>query len=548
LLPRPAMGVGSNDLETAMEALFKAYDLDESGELSRDEFLSIEMRLSFEQGKVYRGPAGSAKMTLADRDSSGALDYQEFRTRFLTTYQEMEMSGADVIRHVHEQTRLALLERAKMGPRYHAGIRQVLRQIFSLFDVSGDGNLSPEEWIAAQKTVALEVSDDFDEGWVDEAAFAAADSNGDGVLDIGEFLEASFSMFEGVKKRTDDILATLQRIAKVLEQQRLGGRKDTLPVTIYLQSKEKPIFLPPQQAWQDEGTEEEPGAEAAASWKACGEVALPLNLATVDDVAAVLRLFLKMPADTWISIFYLGPPRDGGPRPVVLLRGERPGEGNVQDTLHYLTKPNADLSLYVKNTRRRPQKLVRQPRAFLEERDDLMARRTGQCWGLDWETQLVGEGQVLPPRPLSICVGDALVVEVPLKCGDPLDHYVAGVYMDRADVLSKPVDENIVPKVKKKKKKKLAAEPDPLLQLSFVALKEGKTVLFVDVSWEDQEERLALEHKLCRPVHENSVARIGPLEVEVMKPAVKQEASFVWWNGEKWSNKKGPAKRKSKRR
>merc|ERR1719510_2945347 len=30
--------------------------------------------------------------------------------------------------------------------------------------------------------------------------------------------------------------------------------------------------------------------------------------------------------------------------------------------------------------------------------------------------------------------------------------------------------------------------------------------------------------------------------------AGRVEASFVWWNGEKWSNKKGPAKKKGKKR
>mmetsp|Transcript_81154 Transcript_81154/g.250456 ORF Transcript_81154/g.250456 Transcript_81154/m.250456 type:complete len:204 (+) Transcript_81154:67-678(+) len=202
--------------------------------------------------------------------------------------------------------------------------------------------------------------------------------------------------------------------------------------------------------------------------------------------------------------------------------------------------------------RKRPQKLPRQPRAFLEERDTIMNKRTGQCWGLDWETQLVGEGQKLPPRPMVVSIGDALVVEVPVECGPPLDRFTTGIYMDETTVLSKPVDENIVPKPKKKPKKKAAVvEPDPLLQLNFVAQKEGKCVLFVDVGWEDQEEPLALEHRLCRPVHENSIARIGPVEVEVQvpPPGTKTDSGvFVWWNGEKWSNKKGPAKKKGKKK
>merc|ERR1712232_1097774 len=79
-------------------------------------------------------------------------------------------------------------------------------------DVNGDATLSAEEWIAAQKLVALEISDEIDEAWIDEGAFSAADTNGDGVVSREEFLEASFKMFEAVKRRTEDLLATLDRV------------------------------------------------------------------------------------------------------------------------------------------------------------------------------------------------------------------------------------------------------------------------------------------------------------------------------------------------
>eukprot|EP00913_Durusdinium_trenchii_P003176 g2936.t1 len=153
--------------------------------------------------------------------------------------------------------------------------------------------------------------------------------------------------------------------------------------------------------------------ENADSWKECGEVALPLNLATAEDVMALLRLHLRLPFDTWVSVFYIGPPREGGagPRSVTLLRGERPGEGNTTAMLSYLSKPNAELKLFVKNLRKRPSKLVRQPRAFLEDRDGLFAQRSGASWGLDWETQLVGEGEKLPPRPMVMQVGETLIIE-----------------------------------------------------------------------------------------------------------------------------------------
>lgn len=539
-----------DDVELACEALFRAYDVDESGSISREEYVAIEMRMAYEEGQVFMSDSAASRMTLTDRDQSGYLDYQEFRERVMTSYSEAGLSKEECLEQMKDQTKKALLERAKMGPRYHAGIRQVLRNIFSLFDVSGDGMLSPEEWISAQKTVAMEVGDDdLDEGWVDEQAFQAADTDGNGVLDLDEFLEASFSMFEGVKKRTENILATLVRIEKVLMQQRTGGRKETLPLTVYLQTAEKPEFQPPSMAWQDEPDAED-GTKNADAWTPFGEVCLPLNLTTAEDVASLLRLHLKLTPDQWISVFFLGPAMgEGKTRPVTLLRGEKASEGNTQAMLQYLSKPNAEQKLFVKNVRKRPSRLSRQPRAFLEERDQLFAQRTGACWGLDWETQLVGDGEKLPPRPMMMQVGETLIIEVPQTDEAGEYRYVASAFMDKTDVLGKPVNEIIEVKTKKKKKKSAGPEPDPLLQLTFVALKEGKCVLFVDVSWEDQEEKLCSTKGLAAPCAENTIARIGPIEVDVQKSGGKHDPNVMqWWNGEKWTNKKGPAKKKGKKK
>mmetsp|Transcript_11564 Transcript_11564/g.25430 ORF Transcript_11564/g.25430 Transcript_11564/m.25430 type:complete len:555 (+) Transcript_11564:208-1872(+) len=544
-------GKEAEEVETALQALFAAYDLDESGDISRDEFFKIEMRFAFESDEIYKAVSGAARMTRMDKDSSGTIDYEEFRCRFMTNYAEMGMSRAETIEHLNKQTKMALLERARMGPRYHAGIRQVLRQIFYLFDTSGDGYLAPEEWVAAQKIVAMEVSDDFDEGWINEAAFSSADKDGNGVLDLAEFMESSFLMFEGVKKRADAILATLQRVVKVMEAQQSQTKKDTLPVEIWVQDQ-TPIFMPPHSSWQDEGTEDDPDRNMG-KWRKEGEVALSMNLTTAEDVASFIRLLLKLPTDMWVSIFYCGPPRPdaGGLRTVTLLRGERPGEGNVQAMLQYLSKPNADLRLFVKNIRKRPSKLTRQQRLFTDQRDQILQKKTGQSWGLDWETQLVGEGMKLPPRPMVIKVGDALVIEVPQSDDHGEYKYASSIFMDRTDVLSQPVDEEPVVKAAKSKKKAVG-EPDPLLQFSFVALKEGSCVLFVDLTWEDQEEKLALTKKIATPVAENSQARIGPIEVVVEKngPGGKNEKdkapALQWWNGEKWTTKKGPAKRKKR--
>jgi len=209
------------------------------------------------------------------------------------------------------------------------------------------------------------------------------------------------------------------------------------------------------------------------------------------------------------------------------------------------------MKLFIKNQRKRPSKLIKQPHAW-EDREAMLSKRSGNLWGLDWETQLVGDGSPLPPRPLVIMLGDALIIEIPQS--DEWDsqkyQFVDRVYMDRTDILTKPFEEIEVKKAKKKKKK-AASELDPMLQLHFVSLKEGKCVMFVDVSWEDQEEKLCKAQGLIAPVAENSIARIGPIEVDVQKPtpgaqSKDKDVKIQWWNGEKWSAKKGPARKKKK--
>jgi len=476
---------------------------------------------------------------------------------------------AQILEHCHSSSKAIMLQRAKLGPRYHAGIRQVLKRIFHLYDTSGGGDLSPEEWIGAQKVVATEIMDDIDEGWVDEAAFTAMDTNGDGRLQLNEYMDASFSMFEGVKMHSEQIFLTLERVCNTLESRRSEGVQQTLPVSIFIQQGSAAhTFQPPHSAWQDEPTEAN-FAPKDFHWKLGDTVELPLNLQTVDEVSSLLRLLLQLPADTWLSIFFVGICKYGGAAPIMLLKDNQ-GTGNVQATLEWLAKPNAVHRLYVKNIRKRPSKLFLQPKAFLDERAALLARRTGQLYGLDWETQLVGEGRKLPGA-IEVSVGDALLIEVPKTDDSGEFTYVSSVYTDGINVLSRPLDENIVaPKRKKKKKAKKQVEVEEVpnsddsdeqeaaeSQLTFVALQPGRCVLFIDVSWEDQETKLAGMHEMCAPVSENSIARIGPVEVLVLdartankgghleqrlgqeKKKGHSDKGILWWNGDKWSYKKG---------
>lgn len=528
-----------NPVLAACRALFEAYDIDESGELSRQEYLQIETRLAFEKGEVFNEKTTAAQITLADKDSSGQIDFHEFQTRNLRTLTELGMTEAEMIAHFSSMTRMALEERAKMGPRYHAGIRQMLKKIFRLYDVSGDGVLSPDEWVTAQKIIAAELNDDMDEGWIEEAAFLAADENGDGVVQFSEYMEASFSMFEGLKQRTDQIFADLQKVQKALER----SKPETEPanVEIMLQAEDAKTFVSPLMATC--------GSDGA--WLSGPSVRLPGNLKTAEEVSELVRLSLRIPAASWISLYFIGPTTDKPLAPVTLLR-----DSNAEEAVDYLAKPQAQQRLFVKNSRQRPTRLSHQPSVWLEEADAIMSRRTGESLAFDWETQLLGAAKgKLPPMPLPITIGDAVMVEVPSTQGSGQYSFATKAYMDATQVLSAPVEAVVEVKAKKKKKKKApdaGPAPDAPVQLNFVGLKEGKCVLFVEISWEDQEEKLCATQGVEQPCAENSIYRIGPIEVDVQKPESRISGSkdktappIRWWTGDKWANKKaGPAKKK----
>jgi Ca2+-binding EF-hand superfamily protein len=595
-----------DEMEQAVGNLFKAYDLDESGDISRNDFMKIEMRMCFAKGEIFKQEVGPlTTFSIADRDKSGTLDFLEFRERQLAWYQSSCMSKADILVHINDLIKNVLLERVKMGPRYHAGIRQAVRRIFHLYDTSGDGSLEPSEWIAAQKLVALEIMDDIDEAWVDEASFRSMDQNGDGCLDIEEYMNASFAMFEVVKLRSEALHHILQRVVQSLEKIKQVRQRHTFDLTILVQSSEKPEFKPPHRAWQDEPTDSS-FAPTDFNWRESGIVQLPLSLHTAEEVSSILRLLLQLPVDTWLSVFCAGvqskstedkrQTQSNGQRenfhyhgalsPACLLRGERPGHGNIQSILEWLAKPNAVHRLYVKNLRKRPQKLFRQSVIFFEERESILAKQKGQILALDWETQLVGQARELP-NEINLFVGDSLMLEVPQTTDSGEFRFVSSIYMDGTVNLSRPLQTNISIQNKNAPRMTAAAKDrkntaalraerprDVHEQLTFVALKPGRCVMFVDVSWEDQEEKLAAKYKTCAPVNENSIGRIGPIQV-VIEAAPKtnqgrrppqsdgresprspgggkknkdafgsQEANIMWWNGEKWSNKKGAAPKK----
>lgn len=530
---------GQQAIEAAVRELFDAYDVDESGEVNKDEFFKIEMRICFEQGEVFDEKTEQAKMTLQDSDHSGSVTFEEFKDRHIRSLTQQGFSVKEIVEKLHANAEAALAERRRMGPSWHAGVRQCLKRIFALYDTSGDGALSPEEWISSQKQVARELSDDIDESWIDEGAFAAADANGDGVIQYDEFLVANFSMFEGLKQSSEAIHASLMKIVKVLESRQQDRPRQ--PVALAVQTDAKPPFMPPHESWQDEPTGD--STALTGKWEEKDNITLDPDFKTADEIAGLVRMHLQLNKDTWVSLYYRAPLQSEG-APIRLIK-----DNNVEDAVDYLSKPNAIRRIFVKNIRAAPTRLSFTPQIWGDEREALMEKRKGQCWGFDWETQIKGDGFSMPPMPMVINAGDAIVVEVPATDENGQYTYTSRAFMDHPDICGGPVEETIQPKAPKKKKKKGAdvPAPDPNLQFSFIGIKEGTCTFFVDVCWEEEEPSLASHHNLSQPVQENSIARIGPIQVNV-QTGVTKDTTFMWWNGEKWTNKKGPAKKKGKKK
>ena len=136
-----------------VKAAFRKFDKNRDGGLSKDEL----SRMMFSTGLSYTDMEVDAIMNLGDKDGDGEIDLEEFI--------ELMTPAASVT-----------LSKIRMDIK---SIDEV-KSLFKAIDVDGDGLLSKDEMKCSPGCK-------FDREQID-AIYEVGDANGDGVLDMGEFI------------------------------------------------------------------------------------------------------------------------------------------------------------------------------------------------------------------------------------------------------------------------------------------------------------------------------------------------------------------------
>ena len=173
---------------------FETYDKDNSGTIDKEElFLAL-----LELGRVAPATAGTqsqmdyleANFRLADTNGDGEVDFDEFVSFYASTLKAVEQE-------------------------------EVARKAFTKYDVDESNSLEKHELFQALFELDLVPGMDLRQKreYLEEQ-FAAADSNGDGVVDFAEFVAFYVTMMDASKK-SDDVKKRRQRA----ERQRLDRLK-----------------------------------------------------------------------------------------------------------------------------------------------------------------------------------------------------------------------------------------------------------------------------------------------------------------------------------
>ena len=550
--------------------LFEAYDIGESGTISCNDFVKLEIRNGLEQGDLKRIVRAYPTMLRGDKSSDGRLDFMEFCKTRLSSFDEDTKGGVPSIQKLltitERDLKSTMLERFRMGPHYSLEIRKELKDVFNVWKSTAAG-LSPYDWLLANKVVETECDASLSEKWTGEAAFLVADANKDGIVQLEEFLNFSISIFQKIFGcKTQDALQVLRKVSS-LETRHKGF---SIQVPLHLAHPPYHFQMPNSSRFTSE----------CAFWHT-GDLELPISISSMADFLALLRLRLKLVGKSFSAFLQTS---GQGEKSLDLLSSENSSQvlNNLFDSAAKGDQKPLKAAIYVKNIRLKAERLREVP----AELQAFSLPQTAFRWCFDWEAHLMGFNGRMPaklPVNFTIGMGDLIVFQLP----NEESGITCKVFMSDDGVLSKPLLEHVAI-VKGKRGKKImqmvAAERGPDGEIAvkppkaakssksrpqsaavravptsrtpferrfvLVGNREGVCTLFVEMSWEHQEEVLSQVSRL--PATEASVGRVGPLRVTVERAPPKvsdlmQKAKgAMWWTGSKWSTK--PIKRKGKSR
>ncbi|MFE4634779.1 EF-hand domain-containing protein [Streptomyces sp. NPDC056773] len=172
----------TNDLlDRKLDRAFAHLDSNGDQVIDEHDIIGLGSRLLSALSEPATSPKGTAVMgglvdfwqdlfTELDLDRDGKVTTEEYKTGMTRLY-------------------------AQGGPAYDRSFRPMVRAILTIVDTDGDGQISPEEFHAAQLAFDTELNPEDT-----EALFARIDANHDGFLSVDELLGAVREYYTGTEE------------------------------------------------------------------------------------------------------------------------------------------------------------------------------------------------------------------------------------------------------------------------------------------------------------------------------------------------------------
>ena len=208
----------------AIRRAFALFDRDGDGSITADELTTALQHPS--TGRPFTGDEAQALIRRFDQNGDGVLDMEEFVRAFSSIAPHLDHSTA--AQRDRDRPRPARLTGARLPARAPAACQataagsrsvgeQAIRRAFALFDRDGDGSITGDELAAALQHPSTGHPFTGDEA---QALIRRFDQNGDGVLDMEEFVKA----FSSIAPHLDHSTAA-QKVRDLPRPARLTGAR-----------------------------------------------------------------------------------------------------------------------------------------------------------------------------------------------------------------------------------------------------------------------------------------------------------------------------------